>query len=51
VDLHSRAQRKESGATREASVDPDFIGKKDETVARQFLDLEIESIGQEDLCR
>jgi len=51
VDRHPRTQRKEPGATREVSVDPDFIGEKDEPLARQFSDLEIESIGREDLHR
>ena len=46
VDRHPRTERKEPGAT-----DPDFIGEKDEALARQFSDLEIESIGQEDLDR
>jgi RNA polymerase sigma-70 factor (ECF subfamily) len=51
VDRHPRTERKEPGATREVSVDPDFIGEKDEALARQFSDLEIESIGREDLHR
>src|SRR5579864_410223 len=51
VDRHPRTQRKEPGATRELSVDADFIGEKDEPLARQFSDLEIESIGREDLHR
>ncbi|HXQ38842.1 MAG TPA: sigma-70 family RNA polymerase sigma factor [Anaerolineales bacterium] len=49
VDRHPRTERKEPGATREVSVDPDFIREKDEPLARQFSDLEIESIGREDL--
>ena len=51
VDRHPRTERKEPGATREVSVDPDFIGEKDEALARQFQDLEIESIAREDLPR
>jgi RNA polymerase sigma factor (sigma-70 family) len=51
VDRHSRTERKEPGATREVSVDPDFIREKDKPLARQFSDLEIESIGREDLHR
>ena len=51
VDRHPRTQRKEPGATREVSVDPNFIREKDEPLARQFPDLEIESIGREDLHR
>jgi RNA polymerase sigma factor (sigma-70 family) len=51
VDRHPRTQRKEPGATREVSVDADSIGEKDEPLARQFSDLEIESIGREDLHR
>ena len=51
VDRHPRTERKEPGATREVSGDPDFIGEKDEPLARQFSDLEIESIGREDLHR
>jgi|SRR5580700_3099634 RNA polymerase sigma factor (sigma-70 family) len=51
VDRHPRTERKEPGATREVSVDPDFIREKDEPRARQFSDLEIESIGREDLHR
>ena len=51
VDRHPRTQRKEPGATREVSVDPDFIREKDKPLARQFSDLEIESIGREDLQR
>ena len=47
VDRHPRTQRNEPGATREVSVDPDFIGEKDEVLARQFSDLKIESIGRE----
>jgi hypothetical protein len=43
--------RTEPGATREVSVDPDFIREKGEPLARQFSDLEIESIGREDLHR
>ena len=49
VDRHPRTERKEPGATREVSVDPDFIREKDKPLARQFSDLEIESIGREDL--
>jgi RNA polymerase sigma factor (sigma-70 family) len=51
LDRHPRTERKEPGATREVSVDPDFIREKDEPLARQFSDLEIESIGREDLQR
>ena len=51
VDRHPRTQRKEPRATREVSVDPNFIREKDEPLARQFPDLEIESIGREDLHR
>ena len=51
VDRHPRTERKEPGATREVSVDPDFIREKDKPLARQFSDLEIESIGREDLHR
>jgi len=51
VDRHPRTERKEPGVTTEVSVDPDFIGEKDEPLARQFSDLEIESIGREDLHR
>jgi len=51
VDRHPRTQRNEPGTTREMSVDPDFVGEKDEALARQFSDLEIESIGREDLHR
>ena len=51
VDRHPGTERKDPGATREVSVDPDFIGEKDEPLARQFSDLEIESIGREDLHR
>jgi predicted DNA-binding protein (UPF0251 family) len=51
LDRHPRTERKEPGATREVSVDPDFIREKDEPLARQFSDLEIESIGREDLHR
>src|SRR5579864_3939908 len=46
---HPRTQRKEPGATREVSVDPEFIAEKDEALAPQFSDLEVESIGQEDI--
>jgi RNA polymerase sigma factor (sigma-70 family) len=49
VHRHPRRQRKEPGATREVSVDPEFIAEKDEALARQFSDLEIESIGREDI--
>ena len=49
VDRHPRTERKEPGATREVSVDPDFIREKDKPLAHQFSDLEIESIGREDL--
>ena len=51
VDRHPRTQRKEPGATREVSVDPESIAEKDEVLARQFSDLKIESIGREDLHR
>ena len=51
VDRHPRTERKEPGATREVSVDPDFIREKDKPLARQFSDLEIESISREDLHR
>jgi RNA polymerase sigma factor (sigma-70 family) len=51
VDRHPRTERKEPRETREESVDPDFIGEKDEPLARQFSDLEIESISREDLHR
>jgi RNA polymerase sigma factor (sigma-70 family) len=51
VDRPPRTERKEPGATREVSVDPDFIREKGEPLARQFSDLEIESIGREDLHR
>jgi len=50
-DRHPCTERKEPGATREVSVDPDFIGEKDEVLARQFSDREIESIRPEDLQR
>jgi RNA polymerase sigma-70 factor (ECF subfamily) len=49
ADRRPRTERKEPGTTREVSVDPDFIGEKGEALARQFSDLEIESIGREDL--
>jgi len=51
VDCHPRTRRKEPGATKEASANPDSIGEKDEARARQFSDLEIASIGREDLHR
>ena len=51
VHRHSRTQRKQPGATREVSVDPESIAEKDEVLARQFSDLKIESIGREDLHR
>ena len=51
VDRHPRTERKEPRETREVSVDPDFIREKDKPLARQFSDLEIESIRQEDLHR
>jgi len=51
VDRPPRTERKEPGATREVSVDPDFIREKDKPLARQFSDLGIDSIGREDLHR
>jgi RNA polymerase sigma-70 factor (ECF subfamily) len=51
VDRPPRTERKEPGAAREVSVHPDFIREKGEALARQFSDLEIESIGREDLHR
>jgi RNA polymerase sigma-70 factor (ECF subfamily) len=51
VDRHPLRQRKVPGTTREVPVDPEFIAEKDEALARQFLDLEIETIGREDLHR
>jgi hypothetical protein len=39
------------GATKEVTVDPDLIEEKNDVLAREFSDLEIESIGREDLHR
>src|SRR6266576_4720499 len=51
VHHHARTHRKEPGALRKVSVDPDFIAEKDEVLAREFSDFEIESIGGDDIYR
>ena len=51
VHRHSRTQRKEPGATKEVTVDLDFIEEKTDVLARGFSDLEVEPIGGEDLHR
>jgi RNA polymerase sigma-70 factor (ECF subfamily) len=51
VHPHPRKQRKEPGATRGMSIDPDFAAEENKVLAREFSDLEIESIGREDLHR